>query len=47
MFLSSIFLFLIHFYLVSCYRHVYFSNADVCDPKGTTKTVEIGTEGII
>ena len=24
------------------FRHQHFTNVDVCDPKGTTKTVQIG-----
>jgi len=41
------FLLLIHFLLVNCYRHLHFTNADVCDPKGTTKTVQIGDGAIL
>jgi len=43
----NLFLLLIHCFLVSCYRHLHFTNADVCDPKGTTKTVHIGDGAIV
>jgi len=43
----SFFIFIINFLLVNCYRHLHFTNADVCDPKGTTKTVHIGDGAIV
>jgi len=40
--------FFLHVLLVNCsYRHLHFTNADVCDPKGTTKTVHIGDGAIV
>jgi len=44
---SSIFLILVNTFLVSSYRHLHFTNADVCDPKGTTKIVHIGEGAIV
>jgi len=43
----TIFFLLLHILLVSCYRHQHFTNVDVCDPKGTTKTVPIGDGAIV